>query len=290
MIRQSMIFSAGLMAFIASAEVSAARNVVFLNNPSPQNVSDIGRYVVRGTGQPFFSELVLFAANINGSSPSTPVLAYNAEMTAILRDNIQVVRQLQNRGIKVQISYLGNHQNAGWSCNMSAQVAGRLGDAMVAEVVKYGLDGINVDDEYSTCSGNAAAFYKVLRAIRVNPYFSGKALTKALWTDSQYFRAPNNAATQLTQGYEMTYNGNVGNLQPYVGYGMSKSALYLGISPQFTSTANVRAVAQSVVNGGYAGTMVWAPNAFFNTTQAAAYYTQIARAQIGASAVVDYVP
>ncbi|MGH8082313.1 MAG: hypothetical protein ACREP7_17185 [Lysobacter sp.] len=263
---------------------------MFLNNPSPQDVKDVGRYVVKATGKPFFSQLVLFAANINGSSPSTPVLFYNAEMTAILKNNIDAVRQLQNKGIKVQISYLGNHQNAGWSCNMSATVAGKLADAMVADVVKYGLDGIDVDDEYSTCSGNATAFYNVLKAIRSNPYFSGKTLSKALWSDSQYFRAPNNAANQLTEGYEMTYAGSVSYLQPYVGYGMTKPSLFLGISPEFTSASNVRAIAKSVADGGYAGTMIWAPNAFLNSTQAAQFYTQIAKAQAGETAVVEFTP
>lgn len=290
MLRKSTFFAFGLMAFAASFSASAARNVVFLNNPSPQDVQNVARYVVKSTGKPFFSELVLFAANINGSSPNTPVLFYNSQMSTILNNNINIVRQLQAKGIRVQISYLGNHQNAGWSCNMSATAARNLGDAMVAEVVKYDLNGINVDDEYSTCSGNAAAFYNVLKAIRTNPYFSGKTLSKALWSDSSYFVAPNNAATYLSEGYEMTYAGSVSYLQPYVGYGMSKNALYLGISPQFTSTANVRAIAASVANGGYAGTMVWAPNAFLNTTQAAAFYTEIVKAQVGATESVQYVP
>ena len=290
MLRKSTLLAVGLVAFFASFAAAAARNVVFLNNPSPQDVRNIGSFVVKSTGRPFFSDLVLFAANINGSAPNSPVLFYNAEMTAILKNNIDIVRQLQSKGIKVQISYLGNHQNAGWSCAMTDQTATRLGDAMVAEVVKYGLDGIDVDDEYSTCSGNARAFYGVLQAIRVNPYFSGKTLSKALWSDSSYFRAPYNAANQLTEGYEMTYAGSVSYLQPYVGYGMQKSALFLGISPQFTPASGVRNIAASVASNGYAGVMIWAPNAFLNTTSAAQYYTEIVKAQVSASESVEYRP
>ncbi|MGJ7903455.1 hypothetical protein [Lysobacter sp. 1R34A] len=289
MFRKSTLLAAGLIAFLASF-AACARNVVFLNNPSPQDVKDIAHYRVKSTGQPFFSDLVLFAANINGSTPNTPVLYYNTEMSAILKDNIDAVRQLQNAGIKVQISYLGNHQNAGWSCNMTSRTATRLGNAMVAEVVKYGLDGINVDDEYSTCSGSASSFYAVLKAIRSNPYFSGKTLSKALWSDSQYFRSPNNAASQLTEGYEMTYAGSVGYLTPYVGYGMSKSSLFLGISPEFSSASQARTIAQNVAGGGYQGVMIWAPNAFLDRTAAAQYYTEIARGQSGATEVVEYVP
>ncbi|WP_152670351.1 hypothetical protein [Lysobacter capsici] len=289
MLSKSTLFAAGLMAFIASSAADA-RNVVFLNNPSPQDVSNVGRFIVKGTGKPFFSDLVLFAANINGSTPNTPVLFYNSQMSTILDNNIAIVRALQQKGIKVQISYLGNHQNAGWSCNMSATAAAQLGNAMVAEVVRYGLDGINVDDEYSTCSGNASAFYSVLSAIRGNSGFSGKTLSKALWSDSQYFSAPYNAATKLTEGYEMTYGGSVSYLTPYVGYGMLKSNLFLGISPEFSSATQARTIAANVASGGYQGVMIWAPNAFLSTSAAASYYTQIIKAQAGSTASVEYVP
>lgn len=290
MLRTSTLLAVGLMAMLASFGASATRNVVFLNNPSPQNVKDIGHFRVKSTGQPFFSDLVLFAANINGSTPNTPVLYYNTEMSAILKDNIDAVRQLQTAGIKVQISYLGNHQNAGWSCNMTTKTANRLGNAMVTDMVKYGLDGISVDDEYSTCSGSASSFYAVLKAIRSNPYFSGKTLSKALWSDSQYFRSPYNAATQLTEGYEMTYGGSVGYLAPYVGYGMAKSNLFLGISPEFSSASQAGSIAGSVASGGYQGVMIWAPNAFLSNAAAAQYYTEIVKAQAGATESVEYVP
>lgn len=289
MLRQPTLLAFGLMAFIASFAASA-RNVVFLNNPSPQDVKDIGHYVVKSTGKPFFSDLVLFAANINGSTPNTPVLYYNAEMTAILKNNIDAVRQLQNKGIKVQISYLGNHQNAGWSCSMTSATATKLANAMVADVVKYGLDGISVDDEYSTCSGSASSFYAVLKAIRANTYFSGKTLSKALWSDSTYFKAPYNAANQLTEGYEMTYGGSVSYLTPYVGYGMAKSNLFLGISPEFSSASQAGTIAKSVADNGYQGVMIWAPNAFLNTTTAAQYYTAIVKSQAGSTESVQYVP
>ncbi len=290
MLRKSTLLALGLMAMLASFGACAARNVVFLNNPSPQDVKDIAHYRVKSTGKPFFSDLVLFAANINGSTPNTPVLYYNTEMSTILNQNIDAVRQLQNNGIKVQISYLGNHQNAGWSCNMTSRTATRLANAMVADVIKYGLDGISVDDEYSTCSGSASSFYAVLKAIRAHPYFGGKTLSKALWSDSQYFRSPYNAANQLTEGYEMTYAGSVGYLAPYVGYGMAKSSLFLGISPEFSSASQARSIAQSVANGGYQGVMIWAPNAFLDRTAAAQYYTEIVKAQAGATESVEYMP
>ncbi len=291
MLSKTTLWIAGLIAVFVSSEVFAARNIVFLNNPSVQDVKDVGSYIVNGTGKPFFSDLVLFAANINGNDPNTPMLYYNTEMSTILKDNIHVVRELQKKGIKVQISYLGNHQYAGWSCDMSAQTATKLANAMVADVVKYGLDGINVDDEYSNCNGNKKAFYSVLKAIKSNPYFSRKVLTKALWSDFQYFSsAQYNVATQLSEGYEMTYGGDVGNLRPYVNYGMNERILFLGISPQYTLASEARPIVKSIVDGGYGGVMIWAPNAFLNTTSASQFYTEIVKAQVGEGEFVKFVP
>ncbi|URX61608.1 hypothetical protein KR767_16290 [Luteibacter anthropi] len=279
-----------LGACLASGAASAANNVVFLNNPSLQDVKDVGNFTVHGTGKPFFNELVLFAANINGASADKPVLYYNTEMSNILSKNIDTVKALQKKGIKVQIAYLGNHQNAGWSCNMSKTVATGLADLMVADVVKYGLDGIDVDDEYSSCSGNTTAFYNVLSAIKSNPDFDGKILSKALWSDSAYFKSTTNVAKLLTEGYEMTYNENVTNLAFYNTAGMGKNQLLLGIDPGNTPSSRVYDVAKSVASGGYAGVMIWAPNGRLSTSSAATYYTNILKAQTGsADSAVDYV-
>ncbi|QHQ25714.1 hypothetical protein [Pectobacterium parvum] len=108
----------------------------------------------RSNGQPFFSEVVLFAANINGDNAQQPQLFYNEQLSAILNDNISIVRALQSSSIKVQIAYLGNHQTAGWSANMDFDTCVNLATMMVADVTKYNLDGIFIDDGYSAQSGN----------------------------------------------------------------------------------------------------------------------------------------
>lgn len=280
---KSMSLALALGACFASFAASAANNVIFLNNPSLQDVKDVGNYTVHGTGKPFFSELVLFAANINADSKGNPVLFYNTEMSTVLDKNIDAIRALQKKGIKVQIAYLGNHQQAGWSCTMSKDTIKSLSDSMVADVVKYGLDGIDVDDEYSTCSGDTSAFYNLLSAIKNNASFDKKILSKALWSDSAYFRSTTNVAKLLTEGYEMTYNENVTNLSNYTAAGMMKNQLLLGIDPGSTSASRVYDVAKSVSNAGYAGVMIWAPNGRLSRSAAATYYTNILKAQTGDS-------
>lgn len=276
-------------AHITSAHITSAQNIVFLDNPSPQDVQNIGKYVFDDNKKPFFNEVVLFAANINGSDANSPSLYYNNYFTEILDNNISVVRDLQQKGIKVQLSYLGNHQNAGWSCNMSPDAARKLADNMVGDVSKYGLDGINIDDEWSNCSGNTQAFYNVVQAIKNNPQFANKKLSKSLWADSSFFHGETNVASLLDEGYEMTYAGDVNNLMPYVGFGMSKSNLYLGLSPDKQPQSNVNTIASNVINGGYAGVMIWAANFYLsNPNNATKYYSQIAHSEYGKNVNVIY--
>ncbi|ETS30816.1 hypothetical protein BB987_03200 [Photorhabdus temperata] len=281
------------VAFIVSFVTNqsfAASNVVFLNNPSPQHVEDIGNFVVKRTEKPFFSDVILFAANINSNASKNPVLFYNDEISSILKGNISLVHNLQKKGIRVQLSYLGNHQNAGWSCNMSKETATALANEMVDDVVKYGLDGVNIDDEYSRCSGNPQSFYWVADAIKSHPNFAKKVLTKALWSDSIYFKEPTNIANLLDAGYEMTYAGNVNSLARYVNFGMRKENLLLGVSPEKNSVSSVQKITRSVINKGYDGMMVWSPNTFFTNSQASQYYTAIIKAEEGVNEEVVYVP
>ncbi|MCC8459279.1 glycosyl hydrolase family 18 protein [Photorhabdus aegyptia] len=280
-----------IVAFATNQSFAANNNVAFLNNPSPQHVKDIGNFVVKRTEKPFFSDVILFAANINSSTSNIPVLFYNNEISSILKENISLVRNLQKKGIRVQLSYLGNHQNAGWSCNMSQATATKLADEMVNDVVKYGLDGINIDDEYSTCSGNRQSFYWVADAIKSHPKFANKVLTKALWSDYIYFKGPTNIANLLDAGYEMTYtNASVNKLAPYVNFGMKKENLLLGVSPEKNSLSTVQNITRSVINNGYSGMMVWSPNTIFTIDQASQYYTQIIKAEEGINEEVVYVP
>lgn len=262
--------------------------VVFLNNPSVSLFQDICKYIIPATGSPFFSDVVLFAANINGDNPEKPMLFYNDEMKAILDNNIESVRTLQNLGIKVQLSYLGNHQNAGWSADMSKTACSSFAENMVSDVIKYDLDGINIDDEYSLQSGNAQSFYWILQSINNNSQFKGKKLTKALLNDEGYFSGTTNVSSLLTQGYEMSYFVDASSLDQYVHYGMSKSGLFLGISPEFTPSSSVRSLCESVINNSYAGVMVWSPNTFLSIAQAEEYYSEVLKAKDGDDATVVY--
>ena len=276
-------------------------NVAFLNNPSIQDVIDIGNYTLNLTGKPFFSNVTLFAANIDGTDPNAAILALNNYFNALLETptGLAAVGALQAKGVKVQLGLLPNHQNAGWSCPMTTAGAAVLGNAIVALLNTYKLDGVAIDDEYSNCAPvnnppppSPSSMYAVAQAIKTNPDFGGKILSKAVFNDAQFFVSPTNMADVLTQGYQMSYIGaNVGLLDPYKAAGMASSALWLGLSPQYNNAQDAGSLAASVKNASYAGMMVWSPNtSLTNLSDGEAYYTSIAQGQSNADAKVTFVP
>ncbi len=141
------------------------------------DLSNVARYFLEG-GTPLFDIGIIFAANINGSSEK-PVLYLNDTVTATL--NSGAVADLQAKGIKVLLSILGNHQQAGITTltgSAPQDFAKQLSDV----VAKYGLDGIDFDDEYSNGTTNPSSFPLLISSLRqqipdkiISFYFYGPA-------------------------------------------------------------------------------------------------------------------
>ena len=198
-------------------------------------LSNVGCYILAKTGVPFFHIATIFAANIDGTDPNSPSLYFNHQVDHLLNET-QQVKFLQNKGIKVLLTFLGNHQKAGWSGITEPSAAREFAEKLANTVVKYNLDGIDIDDEYSRYAPkDPRSMIMIAEALKSNPKFSGKILSKALFSDSDVFEARYNDKALvkfLNYGWEMTY-GNVdarGRLAPYLGYGMAKSALAIGVS------------------------------------------------------------
>ena len=203
-----------------------------------------------------FSFAVIFAANINADANGNAVLYFNPQVQSTLTSGN--VAYLQSLGIKVLLTVLGNHENAGWGCFTTYAQADSFAVQCAKAVTQYGLDGIDIDDEYSTCTTNTSSLVIALSALRAE-LGSSKYITKALFNDTQYFSATYNgkkAGDILDYGWEMSY-GNTnysGRLQPYVGAGMAKSKLSIGIDIGGTDEATA---ATFVKNNGYAAVMVY---------------------------------
>jgi hypothetical protein len=203
-----------------------------------------------------FSFAVIFAANINADANGKPVLYFNPQVQSTL--NSGNVAYLRSLGIKVLLDVLGNHENAGWGCFTDYATADSFAIQCANAVTQYGLDGIDIDDEYSTCTTNSNSLVIALTALRTR-LGTSKYITKALFSDIQYFSATYNGKTAgdiLDYGWEMTYGytNYSARLQPYVNAGMAKTKLSIGVD---INGSDQTTASRFVKNNGYAGIMTY---------------------------------
>ncbi|MFB7500570.1 endo-beta-N-acetylglucosaminidase H [Streptomyces sp. NPDC056161] len=144
---------------------------VEVNNNSMLNV---GKYTLAGGGNAF-DVAVIFAANINyDTGTKAATLYFNENVQRVLDNAATQIRPLQQKGIKVVLSVLGNHQGAGFANFPSQQAASAFAKQLSDAVAKYGLDGIDFDDEYAeygnngTGQPNASSFVYLVSALRAN--------------------------------------------------------------------------------------------------------------------------
>ena len=99
-------------------------------------------------GTPFFDGVVLFSSNIQYNADRNYVeLYHNPNVQTLLEQRDTYIKPLQDAGIEVYLSILGNHTPA-WVSNLLPATA-ELFAAQVAKAVKdYHLDGVFLDDEY----------------------------------------------------------------------------------------------------------------------------------------------
>ncbi|GLY38027.1 chitinase [Amycolatopsis sp. NBRC 101858] len=250
---------AGMMTGTSAASTPAAPRktgpisvaYVEVNNNSMLNV---GKYALAQGGGNVFDIGVIFAANINyDTATKSAYLYFNPNVQNVL-DNVSTqVRPLQAKGIKVMLSILGNHQGAGFANFPSQQAAAAFAKQLSDAVTKYGLDGIDFDDEYTeygnngTGQPNASSFVYLVSALRA------AMPTKLI---SLYNIGP--SASRLSYGgvdisSKFTYAWN-----PYYGtWGVPNIALpKSGLSPAAvqiaaTSTSTAASLAQRTVSEGY---------------------------------------
>ncbi len=118
------------------------------------DMRNVGAYTLPN-GKPLFDIGIIFAANINySSSQNKAVLFLNPQVKSVLKKRKNTIRPLQNKGIKVLLSILGNHQGVGIA-NFTSRNSAKDFAKQVAKVVKNnGLDGVDLDDEFSKYGEN----------------------------------------------------------------------------------------------------------------------------------------
>ncbi|ANZ20652.1 mannosyl-glycoprotein endo-beta-N-acetylglucosaminidase [Streptomyces noursei ATCC 11455] len=143
---------------------------VEVNNNSMLNV---GKYTLAKGGGNVFDVAVIFAANINyDAGKQSAYLHFNENVQRVLDDAATQIRPLQAKGIKVMLSVLGNHEGAGFANFPSKDAASAFAEQLSDAVSKYGLDGIDFDDEYAeygkngTGQPNDGSFVHLVSALR----------------------------------------------------------------------------------------------------------------------------
>ncbi len=137
------------------------------------DIRNVGKYTLNAGGKRLFDIAIIFAANINyNTSTSKAVLHFNTQVTNVLNNKNTYIKPLQEKGIKVLLSILGNHQGAG-ICNFPNQAAAQEFAQKLADAVNlYELDGIDFDDEYAnygangTGQPNSSSFVYLVTALR----------------------------------------------------------------------------------------------------------------------------
>lgn len=219
------------------------------------NFVNPGCYTYGTPAKQLFGISVIFAANIN-SVNGVPTLSFNPQVQETL--NSGKVAYLKSLGIKVVLDVLGNHQNAGWGCFTSYAGADAFAIQCANAVAKYGLDGIDIDDEYSACTANDGSLVLVAAALRARMGTS-KLITMAAFNQANYFTSTYNnqkLGDILDYVFEQSYfsPNYASRLQPYINAGVPKSKLGLGYD---LANNDQVAVAAYVKNNGLASAMVY---------------------------------
>jgi len=232
---------------------SALKGVCYVEVNS-NDLRNVARYTL-SNGSPLFDIGIIFAANINfNTSNRTAELFFNPQVTNVLSNRNTYVKPLQDKGIKVLLSILGNHQGAGISNFTSRASAQAFARQLSNAVTTYGLDGIDLDDEFSeygkngTTQPNDSSFVFLVTALRelmpskiISFYFFGPAAGKLTYNG-------------VTVGSKVNYTWNAiyGSYNPPAVPGLAKSnlgpaAIDITTTPLSTATS----LANRTVSEGY---------------------------------------
>ncbi len=244
---------------LLSAQDNNPKNVVYVevNN---NNLLNATAYSLENSGNRYFDIVNIFAANINyDTSKQRAYLYNNNNVTKVLNERNTYIQPLQEKGIKVLLTILGNHQGAG-ICNFPNRESARDFALQLAHTVHtYGLDGIDFDDEYAnygangTGNANAYSFVMLLQELRallpdklITFYNYGPARSRLSWDG-------NLAGNYLNHGYNPYYGTwSVPNIPPLSKPDLSPAAIWLGN----TSTATTTTLANKTASDGY-GVLMW---------------------------------
>ena len=120
-----------------------------VNDENPLNILELK---LKNSGKLLFDELVIFSANINARSNGKPYVHLNDQVTELLEKSEQLIQPLRKQGVKVILSILGNHDQAGVA-KLTDAGAKDYAQQLKTMIDTYKLDGVSFDDEYTKSGG-----------------------------------------------------------------------------------------------------------------------------------------
>ncbi|WP_296109349.1 glycosyl hydrolase family 18 protein [uncultured Alistipes sp.] len=226
------------------------------NDVNPLNAGD---YVLPN-GEPYADIVELFAANIHKrtvNGVTEPVLYLNDKMTNLMENGgyLNYIKPLQDKGIKVLLTVLGDWQGIGVA-NMNDTQATQFAQILAYTVERYGLDGIGFDDEYAnynTALVNGSFGNIILKLRNLMP--EGKLIT--VFEFGNYGSSQINATAAEAIDYVYSNFG----YNTYIGvYGLGKSqyaplSINLGYYYSQVQINRYATNAWNAQNGGYGAIM-----------------------------------
>ena len=219
------------------------------------NILNSECYTLLNSGQQLFDIAIIFAANINYDVTHHRAVEFNNEnVTKVLQNKTTYIKPLQDKGIKVLLTILGNHQGAGISNFTSRAAVIDFAKQLRDTVNFYGLDGVDFDDEYADYGNNGlpqpndSSFTMLLAACR--QFMPTKLLTF-------YYYGP--ATNKLTyKGYDAgkflnySWNAIYGTYIPPIVPSLDKTKLApAAIWIQNTPASTAKSLATRTKTDGY---------------------------------------
>ncbi|HVI43962.1 MAG TPA: endo-beta-N-acetylglucosaminidase H [Chitinophaga sp.] len=247
-----------------------------------------GKYTLTTGGQQLFDIAIIFAANINYNTTTQQAYLFNnPQVTSTLVNKATQIVPLQNKGMKVLLSILGNHQGAGF-CNFTSRTSARAFAKQLSDTVAYyGLDGIDFDDEYAeygnngTGQPNDSSFVILVDELRklmpskiISFYYYGPAASRQSW-----------GGKTVGSMVDYSWNAMYGTYSVPNVAGLSKSKLApAAVDIQSTSVTTAKSLATQTKNNGY-GVYLWYN---LTSTNKASYFSPVAQILYGSN--VTYTP
>ena len=144
---ESYIYLVTPQATLPNTEKGRVKTICYreVNN---ENILNAGEYTMENSKKPFFDIVNVFAANIRLNEEGKPYVHCNPQVTFVLENADKLIRPLQQKGIKVHLTILGDHTPAGMR-SLGDEAAKDFAKELKSYVDIYGFDGISFDDEWS---------------------------------------------------------------------------------------------------------------------------------------------